>query len=105
MVYEDSSVWVRGLHPGLPPSNGEWHDDGSKLVVQPVYADAHGGQRAGMAVSCGAFHLIGRVHGPQTSYRAELMGLCVAATPPRPEVYHHLGQQSRSGLWPQESPS
>ena len=26
----------------LPPSNGEWHSDGSKLVVQPVYADAHG---------------------------------------------------------------
>ena len=64
---------------GLPPSDGEWHRDGSKLVVQPVYADSHGGPRAGMAITCGRFCLIARVHGPQTSFRAELMGLCVAA--------------------------
>ena len=32
-----------------------------------------------MAITLGGFCLIARVHGPQTSYRAELMGLCVAA--------------------------
>ena len=30
-----------------------------------------------MAITCGGFQLIARVHGPQTSYRAELMGLCI----------------------------
>ena len=35
-----------------PPLEGEWHSDGSKLVVQPVFADAHGGPRAGMATTC-----------------------------------------------------
>ena len=29
-----------------PPSDGEWHSNGSKLVVQPVFAYAHGGPRA-----------------------------------------------------------
>ena len=32
-----------------------------------------------MAITCGGFQLIARVHGPQTSYQAKLMGLCVAA--------------------------
>ena len=71
---------------GLPPSNGEWHNDGSKSVVQIEYVDVHGGPRAGMGIRCGGFHLIARVHGPQTSYRAELMGLCVAA---EPRIYCH----------------
>ena len=30
-------------------------------------------------MTCGLFQCIARVHGPQTSYRAELMGLCIAA--------------------------
>ena len=32
-----------------------------------------------MALPCGPLQCIARVHGPQTSCRAELMGLCVAA--------------------------
>ena len=71
---------------GQPPLEREWHSDGSKLVVQPVFADAHAGPRAGMTITRGGFQLIARVHGrPQTSYRAELMGMCVAAelAPPR----------------------
>ena len=50
---------------GLPPFDGEWHNDGRKLVVQPLYADAHGSTRAGVAITCGKFHLIARVHDPQ----------------------------------------
>ena len=66
---------------GQPLSEGEWHNDGSKLLVRPVFVDAHGGPRTGMAITCGQFQLIVCVHGPQTSYNTELRGLC---------VHHHL---------------
>ena len=42
------------------------------------------GPRAGMALTYGPLQVIARVHGPQTSYRAELMGLCVAASLAQP---------------------
>ena len=74
---------------GQPLVTREWHNFGSKLLVQPVLADAHGGPRAGMAITCGPFHQIARAHAPQTSYRAELMGcvwLCVG-------VRHYPRQQ------------
>ena len=64
---------------GRPPVGTSWHNDGSKLVVTPDCQGSPQGSRAGMALTCGPFQCIARVHGPQTSYRAELMGLCVAA--------------------------
>ena len=33
-----------------------------------------------MALTCGPLQVIAKVHGPQTSYRVELMGLYVAAS-------------------------
>ena len=62
-----------------PPEGNSWHNDGSKLLVTPDCQGSPQGSRAGMALTCGPFQCIARVHGPQTSYRAELMGLCVAA--------------------------
>ena len=37
-----------------------------------------------MALTCGPLQVIAKVHGPRTSYRAELMGLCVAASLAQP---------------------
>ena len=42
------------------------------------------GPKAGMALTCGPLQVIARVHGPQTSYEAKLMGLCVVASPAQP---------------------
>ena len=59
-----------------------------------------------MAITCGPSHLIARVHGPQTTYGAKLMGLCVAVPPPPPpgpsqerSVQTEV-QNQRLGLWP-----
>ena len=40
---------------------------------------ATGECRAGFGLHCGPLHVIGRVRGPQTPYRAELMGMSVAS--------------------------
>ena len=37
-----------------------------------------------MAITCGPFHLIARVQGPQTFLPSRLTGLCVVATPRPP---------------------
>ena len=65
--------------PMAPRVGNSWHSDGSKLVVTPDCQGSPQGSKAGMALTCGPFQCIARVHGPQTSYRAELMGPCVAA--------------------------
>ena len=62
-----------------PPVGNSWHSDGRKLLVTPDCQGSPQGSRAGMALTCGPFQCIARVHGPQTSYRAELMGLSVVA--------------------------
>ena len=64
---------------GRPQVGNSWHSDGSKLVVTLDCQGSPQGSGAGMALTCGPFQCLARVQGPQTSYRAKLMGLCVAA--------------------------
>ena len=66
------------------PRGYSWHSDVSKLVIQATRPNMTEGPRAGMALTCGPLQVIARVHAPQTSYRAELMGLCVAASLAQP---------------------
>ena len=66
------------------PMGQSWHSDGSKLVVQATHPNVTEGPGAGMALTCGPLQVIARVHGLQTSYRAKLMGLCVAASLAQP---------------------
>ena len=62
-----------------------WVTLGTAMAVNSNFqmvADHQGtpqSSRAGLALTCGPFQCIARVHGPQTSYQAELLGLYIAA--------------------------
>ena len=48
-----------------PPVGNSWHSDGSKLLVTPDCQGSPQGSRAGIALTCGPFQCIARVHGPR----------------------------------------
>ena len=64
---------------GCEPQGTTWYTDGSKKGDPAGMGGATADCRAGFGLHCGPLHLIGRVRGPQTLYRAELMGMYVAS--------------------------
>ena len=64
---------------GCEPQGTTWYTDGSKKGNPAGMGGATADCRAGFGLHCGPLHVIGRVWGPQTPYRAELMGMYVAS--------------------------
>ena len=64
---------------GCEPQGTTWYTDGSRKGNSVGIGGATVDCRAGFGLHCGPLHVIGRVRGPQTPYRVELMGMYVAS--------------------------
>ena len=64
---------------GCEPQGTTWFTDGSRKGNLAGMGGATADCRAGFGLHCGPLHIIGGVRGPQTPYRAQLMGMYVAS--------------------------